>query len=435
MSTAVLEFNDQALLIKTQDGELFSEPGFALHSDQGIITGLEARQQAWLQPQNIYRQYWRQLNQSKLDNDHQWARHHADIAFAQLKNLAAKAGSPEQLILSVPATFDDQQLSLLLGLISAIPATVVAIVDTALADCLSLEDDVHGHEKPEKHTLHVDLHMHQLVVSQISFEHKNLRIKAHQIIPDIGAAAIYNALAGHIRDLSIKNYRFDPLHTSEGEQAIYNLLPDWIMRFGNASEYSLTLPSPRGDISLVVRKRDIETLLETRLQGLTRLIKKISPNDITYSHNSKLLSTLNPELCSARELSETQGIDNCLSSYEYLLQQSGDLHRITSLKQTQNNSGRRKSDIAPPAPATHLFYQGRAWPLNEPLSITIDGKRLNVTQLVDNNAALVLSICRGELNVIHLDSDRLIQLPNTTEPGEELFIGDHRLQLIEVFND
>lgn len=260
MSTAVLEFNDQALLIKTQDGELFSEPGFALHSDQGIITGLEARQQAWLQPQNIYRQYWRQPNQSKLDNDHQWARHHADVAFAQLKNLAAKAGSPEQLILSVPATFDDQQLSLLLGLISAIPATVVAIVDTALADCLSLEDDVHGHEKPEKHTLHVDLHMHQLVVSQISFEHKNLRIKAHQIIPDIGAAAIYNALAGHIRDLSIKNYRFDPLHTSEGEQAIYNLLPDWIMRFGNASEYSLTLPSPRGDISLVVRKRDIETL-------------------------------------------------------------------------------------------------------------------------------------------------------------------------------
>ena len=43
--------------------------------------------------------------------------------------------------------------------------------------------------------------MHQMVVSQVSFERSNLRIKAHQVIPDIGASHIYNALASYIRDL------------------------------------------------------------------------------------------------------------------------------------------------------------------------------------------------------------------------------------------
>jgi hypothetical protein len=136
MNHAVLELNDQALLIKNQDGEVFIEPGFALLSEQGIVTGLNARQQAWLQPQNIFRHYWQHLNQTPLSADQQWARHHADIAFAQLKNLYTSAGSPEQLILSVSNTLDDKQLSLLLGLVEAIPATVIAVIDTSLADCL-----------------------------------------------------------------------------------------------------------------------------------------------------------------------------------------------------------------------------------------------------------------------------------------------------------
>ena len=130
MSLAVLELNDQALLIKNQQGEVFSEPGFALHTGDGIVTGIEARKQAWLQPQNVYRQYWRNLNQTELSGDLPWARHHADIAFAQLKTLLSSAGSPEQLVISVAACFDEEQLSLLLGLLSAIPVKVIGVVDS-----------------------------------------------------------------------------------------------------------------------------------------------------------------------------------------------------------------------------------------------------------------------------------------------------------------
>jgi hypothetical protein len=435
MSTAVLELNDQALLIKTQDGEVFCEPGYALHTEQGIITGLAAQQQAWLQPQNIYRDYWRQLNQAQLPGDQQWARHHADIAFAQLQSLVTKAGSPEQLILSVPSTFDDQQLSLLLGLTSALQTSIVAIVDSSLADCLYLGDSIKGMQGgAEKQTLYVDLQMHQMVVSQISFERSNLRIKAHQVIPDIGTSHIYNALASYIRDLAIKNHRYDPLHTSEGEQAIYDQLPGLSRRIGGLSECDLSIPSPRGDLQILLRKKDIELLLASRLESLNRLIKKTAATDITFSHNTKLISAVHSGFSAARELNETQGLDNCLNYHQSLIEKSENLHRITSIQELPVNSGRRSTDTAPPAPATHLLYQGRAWPLNEPLSIAMDGKRLNITPLVDKSAALVISMNKQGLNIIHRDSTSSIELPETAQPGGKIFIGDYQLLLIEVCN-
>ena len=434
MNTAVLEFNDQALLIKTQNGEVFCEPGYALHTEQGIITGLAARQQAWLQPQNIYRDYWRQLNQAQLPGDQLWARHHADIAFAQLQSLITKAGSPEQLILSVPSTFDDQQLSLLLGLIDALQTSIVAIVDSSLADCLYLGDSIKGIKGAEKQTLYVDLQMHQMVVSQVSFERSNLRIKAHQVIPDIGASHVYNALASYIRDLAIKNHRFDPLHTSEGEQAIYDQLPDITRRFAGLSECDLSIASPRGDLQILLRKKDIERLLASRLESLSRLINKTAAADITFSHNTKLISAVHSGFSVARELNETQGVDNCLNYHQSLMEKSENLHRITSIQEHLINSGRRSTDTAPPAPATHLLYQGRAWPLNEPLSIAMDGKRLNITQLVDKSASLVISINKQGLNIIHRDSATPIELPETAQPGGKIFIGDYQLLLIEVCN-
>lgn len=440
MNTAVLEFNDQALLIKTQGGEVFCEPGFALHTEQGIITGVAARQQAWLQPQNIYRQYWQQLNQAQLPGDQQWARHHADIAFAQLRSLLTKAGSPEQLILSVPGTFDDQQLSLLLGLIDAMQTTIVAIVDSSLADCLYLGEAIDAAlEGAKRQTLHMDLQLHQMVVSQVSFEGNNLRVKAHQIIPDIGASHIYNALASYIRDLAIKNHRFDPLHTSEGEQAIYDQLPGLAKKFDGIAECDLSIASPRGDLQILLRKKDIEGLLASRLESLTRLINKTAAADITFSHNTKLISALHSGFHTARELNETQGVDNCLRYHDSLVELSDDLHRITEIQQTSvhsnGNRNRRSTDISPPAPATHLLYQGRAWPLNEPLSLVIDGKRLNITQLVDSSAVLVMSINSQGLNIIYRDSATAIELPETAQPGGKIVIGDnYQLRLIEVCN-
>ena len=215
MTVAVLELNDQNLIIQTEDGTLHSEPGFAQLTATGIETGDSARAVAWQQPQHSYNQYWRQFNQLALPSKQRWARHHADIAFAQLKQLVQAAGSPESLILSVPGSFSDQQLSLLLGLASAVPVQIVAVIDSALASCADQQTQ----------SLLIELQLQQAVVTRVAKTDGQLQIADQEVIPDLGVMQLYNAAARHISDQLITDYRYDPLHTSDGEQLIYNQLP------------------------------------------------------------------------------------------------------------------------------------------------------------------------------------------------------------------
>lgn len=57
----------------------------------------------------------------------------------------------------VPGSFSDEQLSLLLGLASAIPVQMASIIDSALATCIN-------NAKP---TLLVELQLHQAVISLV----------------------------------------------------------------------------------------------------------------------------------------------------------------------------------------------------------------------------------------------------------------------------
>ena len=95
MTCAALELNDQSLLIQAEDGALHAEPGYARLTDDGIASGEEARAVAWREPQHVYSQYWCQLSQQPLPSRHRFARHHADIAFAQLRKLWLNAGRPD----------------------------------------------------------------------------------------------------------------------------------------------------------------------------------------------------------------------------------------------------------------------------------------------------------------------------------------------------
>ena len=434
MGLAVLELNDQALLIKNQQGEVFSEPGFALHTGDGIVTGIEARKQAWLQPQNVYRQYWRNLNQTELAGDFPWARHHADIAFAQLKTLLSSAGSPEQLIISVAACFDDEQLSLLLGLLSAIPVKVIGVVDSSLADCMYMAGHVHGPKEQEKTTLHIDLHLFQSVASQITFSEDRVQITAQRVLPELGAMDIYSLLAKHIRDKLVKNFRFDPMDAPQGEQAIYDLLPDWVIRFESQAEYGMVIPSPRGDLPVMLYKSEVLELLSSRLNKLSSMLRQFSDNDVSFSKNARMISILTDEFHASRQLKAYQGVDSCFKFADGLLAEGDNLHRITSIQQLVDKTVKPPLELKPPGTATHLLYAGQAWPITEPLSITIEGDRVQVLEHHDNSATAVLIIEGEKVKTLHKSPKAQVELPHVALCGMELFINAYKFELIEVCN-
>lgn len=419
MTVAVLELNDQNLIIQTEDGTQHTEPGFAQLTANGIITGDSARAVAWQQPQQSYNQYWRQFNQLALPSKQRWARHHADIAFAQIKQLVAAVGSPEQLILSVPGSFSDEQLSLLLGLASAVTVEIVAVIDSALASSVGQDSDA----------LVIELQLQQTVVTRLTKVDDRQQITDQEVIPDLGVMQLYNAVARHISDQLIADYRYDPLHTSDGEQLIYDQLPHWLMQLGWEDEISVTVPSAQGDLNLVLRKQQIAEILEQRLNGLNTLIKKHPGAELCFSHSASLLPTLLPQFAQAGLCKQNSGIDNCFNLQDKLT--AGELQRISELQAPGKSKTGASKKIHQ---ATHLLYQDHGYPLDQPISLHIANKQLSLVTGIDNRAALVFVVDNHQLKVLHQQEDLQVQLPDLCQVGKTLAVAGHKLRLIEVSN-
>ncbi|MBT5797787.1 MAG: hypothetical protein HOI09_10430 [Porticoccaceae bacterium] len=416
MKTAILEINDQNLLLRAEDGELFVQPGFANVTANGIETGEEARAVAWREPQASYNEYWRQLNQVTLPTTHVWARHHADIAFAQLKQILTSANSPERLIIAVPGSFSDDQLSLLSGLADAFPTKIEALVDTALAACV---------DQRESNVL-VELQLHQAIVSLITRSDEKMIVSQQEVIPNIGVLHIYNSIARHISETLIKNYRYDPLHTSEGEQAIYDQMSGWLMRLRWEDNIAIKLPSPQGELTLQLQKSNIDKILRQRLSNLKAAIQKHIDVTLIFSHSAILIPTLFKEYADTEVLLLSSAIENCARLEQRL--KGSELHRITSLENI--DTPKTKGKISPKV--THLAHDGHAHSLSQPLSVEIVSGQLYITNDINNAAAFVAVLENQKLKILKQKADLKIKLPNHFKPGEFIHLADNKLQLIEV---
>ncbi|MFT5140260.1 MAG: hypothetical protein ACI9H8_000568 [Lysobacterales bacterium] len=419
MSLAVLELNDQLLLIQAEGAELCTESGFARLTPGGIETGEPARASAWREPQHSYNQYWNQLNQTPLAARQAWARHHADIAFAQLKNLWMAAGSPDSLILLVPASFNDTQLSLLLGLAGALPAKIHAVIDNALAACVNTRQN----------TLFVDMQMHQSVVSLCKPDGEEMRIADQEVFPDLGLMQIYNSVARHISRLLVESNRYDPLHASDSEQAVFDDIPAWLARLRFENELAATVESDHGELAFILRNDDVTRLIGERLGNVRSFLNRHSDFQIILSDSSAILAGLSKEFATAKICGQSAAIDYCHSNSLLMTDRKEGLVRIQSLHCGEQLA---ETETTEENIATHVLYRNQAMPLNHPLSIRINGQGLLLENAIDKQAALTVVIKNKLLEAVFSAPDLDISIPKNCRPGESITIGEHQLRLISV---
>lgn len=428
MSLAVLELNDQALLIHTEQGQSISEPGFAQLTSKGIETGEVARSIAWRSPQSSFNQYWRQLNQLPLPSNQRWARHNADIAFAQIEQLLNATAAPEKLILSVPGSFSDEQMSLVTGLIDASSSQLYAVIDSALAAGLDCQNQ----------TWIVELQLHQTVVSLIQPQDKgtqgSIEVVQQELIPDLGIMTIYNSVARHISNSLVTEYRYDPLHNSEGEQTIYDQIPTWLSTLTVKPEVTISISSPKGELPLVLRKHKIEELIEGRLAKLTEILESTEKNDVVFTHSGAIIGRLVSRFATARLLSADQGCRNCFSVQQEIALESEQLHRIRSLKTGLLSDKITINQTHQSGYATHLLYNNQAWPLATAISIYLKNDQLSFKSGADKDATLALMITDSELGVLYQQPGNEVLLPRSSQPGGSIVIAGHKVKLIEVNN-
>lgn len=421
MMFAALELNDLSLLIQTEDGALHAEPGFARLTRDGIETGEAARALAWREPQHVYNQYWSQLSQAPLPNRHRHARHHADIAYAQLRRLWQEAGAPEGLILLVPGSFTREQLSLLLGMAEALPARVRAIIDSGLAACTEVDAD----------TLHVDLQLHDAVLTVCRPQGGSIRIVEQEIFPGFGMTQLQNAIARHISELLIEGYRFDPLHSSDTEQAIFDQLPQWLTRLRWEGTVSAKLPSDRGDLPCILDRDTLKTLVAARLATVRAFLEKWPSANLLLAHAAGPLTGLVDEFANADVAGQTAATQRCLNHQADILDQVDDLYRVRALYRSQSDTaGRPPEAVNGERLATHLLCGDLAMPLGKPVSIRLVDGAPQLTSGLDDGAALTLVIRNRALETLHRSAE--VSLPPSCRPGESIRIGSHELRLIRV---
>ena len=115
MSDKVIELNDSNIKVGNEAGLLFQSPGFSLVTNDKVEVGEFAESQCRIQPTNSFSKYWYELNLEPISHSPK-IRHHADLAFAQLMDIAEEGDIDGDVIFSVPGSFTQQQLAILLGL-------------------------------------------------------------------------------------------------------------------------------------------------------------------------------------------------------------------------------------------------------------------------------------------------------------------------------
>lgn len=220
MSLHLIELHDHAISIRAPDHTLLARsPGFANIAGGAPVYGDAARQRARLHPREHFTQFWTQLNLDPLPVKHRQIRHAADLAHGHLAALTQPLQFPDGAIIGVPGTYNRNQLAVLLGIVRQLSFDAVGLIDLALLQAAA---------SPANECVILDLQLHQAVLSRFRRVDGHLAREQVVAVPFAGLLALQEAWTGLITDEFILQSRFDPLHTAETDQYVYDRLDQWI---------------------------------------------------------------------------------------------------------------------------------------------------------------------------------------------------------------
>lgn len=389
MVSCVIELNDNEIRVGVDGGIILRSPGYALIDGDKIEVGETAVHQARLQPRAVHNRYWKNLNQDPLKYPTPRARHHADLAFAQLLAIYEQAGKPEQVIFAVPGTFSNEQLALLLGLVDASPFRAIGLIDTAVAALTPVAGS--------GNFVHIDIHLHQTILTRISVDEEVKRVST-KLIDGTGMAAMFDICAHLIADLYIKDSRFDPQHHPETEQALYEQIPACLNSLKSHSEVSLEIQYQQTQYQA---KLTSTLLLQALAPQFEKIATAIDPDEnCLLSQQLSNLPGLSDHIPNAEVLADINVTRAC-QLHESLIRSTGSaLNFITSLpatdepaiteiaKPTQSHKhvvSKTKSDI------THILLEHNAYPLNkEHMYLSVSGI-IHSSNVNDSHCSIVVN--------------------------------------------
>jgi hypothetical protein len=241
MATLALELNDAGIIAVRDDHPdvlaLPESPGYAIVENGHIVTGHAAASRARLKPRFTHTRFWDELSTTPLASPFPSRLSRADLAYSHLKELWERLHrGVERTVVAVSGFYSLEQLGLILGMTGSVGMSVEGLIDSALAAASDVR------EPRASSMVYFDLHLHRAVASRLV---RNRRLTRDSIVTSdrVGAIALRDAWASLIARSFVRQTRFDPLHTAEAEQSLYDALAGWVGSLVDAPVVTIAMDS------------------------------------------------------------------------------------------------------------------------------------------------------------------------------------------------
>jgi len=403
--TAIIEFNDLEFSLFRGQKCLYHSPAFAIVRDEALLFGEPALRLARIHPQQANQQYLARMNADPLPHPIRTAANHADLVYLHLKELAEL--SQEDALLAVPGTMDGDQLGVLLGICQEVGIAVSGFVNAAVAA-------VSTTRIPER-IVYLDVFLQHIQISQLS---ANTEIKHdHSVeVKDCGFSSLLDGWVNLIADRFIQETRFDPLHTAETEQQLYNQVYDWVVGAHHQSEVSVEIEQGGQFRRVEVPKSHLEQKAQQRIDRLIDAIP--SGGKLILTARAARMPGLTQRLKAAGFDIEMLAADavaaGCNENLDHLRTADSELRLINRLPHDREvTRSPQKQALAP----THLLREFRALP--------VESERLAVRLRRDESGVWMCADQEATLNGDSVKADQLLRLGDVISRWTETFTAIH----------
>jgi len=255
--TAIIEFNDLEFSLYRGSERLYRAPGFAIVREGEMLFGEPALRLARIHPQQANQQYFSRMNADPLSHPVRLAANHADLVYLHLKELAGLCGG--DAVLAVPGNMQGDQLGILLGICQEAAIEVSGFVNSAVAAVATTP-------APEQVT-YLDVFLQHVQVSELSVNAEVRHVRSFEV-KDCGFISLLDGWVNLIADRFVQETRFDPLHTAESEQQLYNQVYDWITGAHHQSEVPVVVTHGEQHRRVEIPKLQLEQKAQQRVDRL-----------------------------------------------------------------------------------------------------------------------------------------------------------------------
>lgn len=292
MSLVAVELNDVGVFAATHTRSEQPSPGYALVRGNQMALGMGAYRQARLYPRDTHHRFWHELSTEIMPVTHDLYQSRADLAYLHLQSVLEPFQEDlSNVMFAVPGSFSRQQLGLLLGIAKELGVQVTGLVDSALAAV--------AHPIPGDRILLLDATLHSALLTRFDVSNGLHRTEVVRI-DNVGLNDLRQRWANCIGDAFVKNSRFDPMHSAQSEQWLYDHMDAYLEQF-NAGESQVEVISEDGKFSTGVER----AMLVSSVAGLYQpIVTAVISQARTDSVTTLLLTSRTASLPGLRTLLE-----------------------------------------------------------------------------------------------------------------------------------